>query len=455
MQSTFLLRAAAAATAALTLMVPATAGVTADEAARLKTTLTPMGAERAGNADGSIPPWTGGYTTVAPGYVNGQPRPDPFAAEKPLFSINARNAAQHEARLSEGTLAMMKKYPDYRIDVYKTHRTAAAPQWVYDNTFANATRARVAAGSLRLEGAFGGIPFPIPRTGVEAMWNRELAWTGSSVNITLKGWVMSGGGAPVLSSRSDININQMPYYRRDGSVDTWDGTIRQNVALNAEPPQKSGEAYLVLTLNSDAGPTTEAWQYFPGQRRTRKAPAIKYDVPSVLTNGITNYDDLYGFHAEFDRYEWKIVGKREMFVPYNTNGLFLRKASEVLGRHFVNPDHLRWELHRTWVVEGTLIPGKRNVSSKRRLYLDEDTWAPVLAEHFDGQGVLWKTAVLLPYLAPDIPAVALYGSGIYNLVTGDWAMEALPNDLPVHFKVEPYAPPTAFTPDRLNALGQR
>ena len=36
------------------------AAVSPEEAAKLGTSLTPVGAEKAGNADGSIPAWTGG-----------------------------------------------------------------------------------------------------------------------------------------------------------------------------------------------------------------------------------------------------------------------------------------------------------------------------------------------------------------------------------------------------------
>ena len=432
----------------------ASAAVTPEEAARLKTTLTPFGAERAGNREGTIPPWTGGYTVVPPGYVNGQPRRDPFAAEKRLFSIDAANAAQHQGKLSEGAMAMLRMYPDYRIDVYPSHRTAAAPQWVYDNTFANATRAHLRDGTLKLEGAYGGIPFPIPKSGVEAMWNRQLAWAGTTVNITFKGWAMTGGDA-VLSTRTDFDINQMPYYRKGGTPETWDGTIRQTLAFNQEPPQKAGTGYLIFVTNADTGTPTDAWLYIAGQRRTRKAPSIRYDAPSTLSNGISNHDDLFGFNGEFDRYEWKLLGKREAYVPYNTNALLLQKTSDVLGHNFLNPDHVRWELHRVWVLEGTVLPGKRNVSAKRRLYLDEDTWLPVLAEAYDNAGALWKNWALLPSLAPDIPAVVLYASGVYNLLTGEWGMEALPNEMPVHYMVEDYLPPSAFTPERLNSLGQR
>src|SRR5579871_5461424 len=117
------------------------AAVTAEEAAMLRTSLTPFGAERAANKEGSIPAWEGGYTKVPEGYKSGQPRPDPFAGEKPLFSIDGKNVEQHAGKLAEGVTLMLKKYPSFRADVYPTHRTAAAPQWVYDNTLRNATRA--------------------------------------------------------------------------------------------------------------------------------------------------------------------------------------------------------------------------------------------------------------------------------------------------------------------------
>src|SRR5512133_2048521 len=147
---------------ATTLAAGAQAAVTAEEAAKLKTTLTPMGAERAGNKDGSIPAWDGGFTKAPAGYKSGDVRPDFFANEKPQYSISAKNMAQYGDKLTDGVKGLMQKYPNFRIDVYPTHRTAAAPQWYYDNTFKNATRAKL--DGYTLSGAFGGIPFPIPKT---------------------------------------------------------------------------------------------------------------------------------------------------------------------------------------------------------------------------------------------------------------------------------------------------
>lgn len=173
MKRTFMAAACAALLNTLPLAAHATA--TAEEAARLKTTLTPLGAERGANKEGTIPAWEGGLTKPAAGYKNGDPRPDPFPGDKPLLSISAKNMDQHAAKLSDGVKALMKKYPDFRIDVYPTRRTGAAPQYVYDNTFRNATRAKLVDNGQGVEGAFGGIPFPIPKDAYEVILNHRLA----------------------------------------------------------------------------------------------------------------------------------------------------------------------------------------------------------------------------------------------------------------------------------------
>ena len=106
----------------------ARAGVTVEDANLLKAKLTPVGAERAGNPDGTIPAWTGGYTTPAPGWREGQNRPDPFAHEKPLFAITPANVSSYADRLPEGARELFRRHADYRMDVYPTHRSAAFPR---------------------------------------------------------------------------------------------------------------------------------------------------------------------------------------------------------------------------------------------------------------------------------------------------------------------------------------
>src|SRR5258707_13952607 len=94
---------------------------------------------------------------------------------------------------------------------------------------------------------------------------------------------------------------------------------------------------------------------------------------------------------------------REMYVQYNCNGL-LGSSHEAIfknGPAHVIHDLLRWELHRVWVVDGTLKPGKRHVIPHRRFYLDEDTWSILLADGWDANGKVWKHYYGFAFLAPD------------------------------------------------------
>ena len=155
--------------------LPLNAAVSEEEAKQLGTTLTPWGAEKAANKDGSIPAYLGERITPPATYDPKEPGqlPDPWN-DKPLHSITAQNVAQYADRLSEGHLAMFKKYPGYRMDIYPSRRTAQYPQYVIDNTLKNATSCKATNGELRLEGCYGGIPFPIPKTGNQVVWNHNV-----------------------------------------------------------------------------------------------------------------------------------------------------------------------------------------------------------------------------------------------------------------------------------------
>ena len=64
----------------------ATPAVSADEAKAARHHADRVGAEKAANKDGTIPAYTGGLTTAPAGFKTGDGiRPDPFAAEKPLY----------------------------------------------------------------------------------------------------------------------------------------------------------------------------------------------------------------------------------------------------------------------------------------------------------------------------------------------------------------------------------
>jgi hypothetical protein len=160
--------------------VPATAELSASDLAKLGTTLTPLGAEKAGNAAGTIPAWDGGLTSVQSGYKPGGYYPDPYAADRPLFTIDQGNVDKYKDNLSPGEIAMIRKYPDYKMIVYPSRRSASFPQCHYNETKECAAKAQLAPGGNGVVGCLGGIPFPIPKNGNEAIWNTELRYAGDT-----------------------------------------------------------------------------------------------------------------------------------------------------------------------------------------------------------------------------------------------------------------------------------
>lgn len=437
---------------ACAMAMQAQAAVTAEEAARLKTDLTPFGGEKAGSADGTIPAWTGGYATPIPGFVNGGRRPDPFADERPVLVIDAGNMAQHVDRLSDGLQAMLKKYPDtFRVNVYPTHRTAAAPQWVYDNTFQNAVRATLVNNVP--EGAYGGIPFPIPQTGVEAMWNHLLRWRGSAWHVDVHGIQGTASGDRVNSVMASGDF-QMPYYFEKGSPETMGNVFWMIRLLNYGPPIRAGEA--IVGREAFDSDESQTWVYLTGQRRVKKLPNACCDTPTPASAGIMSFDQVDVFTGRLDRFDWKLVGKQEMYVPYNANRVLQRPLADVLMPHHINPEDMRYELHRVWVVEATVAEGKRHLASKRRYYLDEDTWSAVLADHWDAKGNLWQTGFANPIVMPDLPAtVSPQNSGFYDLLSGAWYYDGAMNESKEQYKVVGRYPDTAFTPEAMAGEGIR
>lgn len=430
------------------------AAVGAEEAALLKGSLTPLGAEKAGNKDQSIPPWDGGMTKTPSSYQNGAPRPDLFPAEKPLLTIDAKNMAQHADKLSDGVQALMKKYPDFAIEVYPSHRTAAAPQWVYDNTFRNATRAKTTDGGYGVEGAFGGIPFPIPKDGYEAIWNQRLAWRGGNVSTPMRVWVVTGDGQRSLASGGVQTVRQA-YYDPAASIEKFDGYYQYGKLVVDAPGSKAGEAILALDGVSESAPRG-LWQYLVGQRRVRKAPSVAYDTPDSVTSGIGLFDEAFTLFGPIDKYELKLVGKKELYIPYNNNRAASAKVDDLVTPHTLNPRQVRWELHRVWEVEATLASGKRHVIPHRKYYIDEDTWEIVLFDGWDAKGQLWHTNYALMLTAPDVPVVTnLVMWGGYDLQTGAYYLNMASNELPRQYEIKAPIPRTFFSPEALASEGGR
>jgi hypothetical protein len=168
--------------------------------------------------------------------------PDPFANGKAAPDDHRANMAQYEGQLTAGTRALLKKYPKYRIDVYPTHRTVALPDRVLDNTVANATRASTSDGGLGISGAIGGYPFPIPKTGNEAMWNHLLRYVGVASNFKYDNWNVDSSGTPALATSGKLFV-EYPYYdpKNTKPAQETDVYFRTKIFYNA-PARRAGEA---------------------------------------------------------------------------------------------------------------------------------------------------------------------------------------------------------------------
>ncbi|WIF65854.1 DUF1329 domain-containing protein [Metapseudomonas otitidis] len=372
----------------------ALAAVSAQEAAKLGTSLTPFGAEKAGNAAGTIPEWTGGITQAPAGYKPGQHHVDPFPGDKPLFTITKANLDQYKANLTPGQIALFNAYPDtFQMPVYPTRRSGSAPQWVYDNTVKNATTAKLLDGGNGFADAYGGIPFPIPQNGVEALWNHIVRYRGSYiVRRASEVAVQRNGDYSLVTSQQEALFK---YYNPKGSYADLNNILFYYLSFTKSPARLAGGAVLVHETLDQVKEPRQAWGYNAGQRRVRRAPNLAYDTPIAAADGLRTADDTDMFNGAPDRYDWKLVGKKEIYIPYNN---YKVSSPEVKYKDLLKPGHLnpvvtRNELHRVWVVEGTLKSGARHIYSKRTLFLDEDSWQAAVVDQYDGRGELWRVSV--------------------------------------------------------------
>src|SRR5690349_13146945 len=369
----------------------AAAKVDAAKAEELKSTLTPTGAEKAANADGSIPAWDGGLAAPPAGFGGaGKRYVDPFAGDKPKFTITKDTLAQYKDKLTPGQQALFAKYPTYKMNVYETRRTFANPQFIYDASYKNATTGALANGGETLQGAITGVPFPIPASGQEVMWNHKLRYQ----DLSKRRWnnqfaVTTAGDFNLVKIQADARL---PYNAPKATLEGLNNVGIYFLQMTTAPARLVGTILLVHETMDQVKEPRRAWQYNPGQRRLRRAPNVGYDNPGTGADGLRTNDQYDMFNGAMDRYSWKVVGKKEMYVGYNGYRLASDqyKYKDIMLKGHINQDLPRYELHRVWVVDSTIQPGTTHLYKRRTFYLDEDTWAIVLADVYDQRDQLWR-----------------------------------------------------------------
>lgn len=431
------------------------AAVPPEQAAALGTTLTPIGAEQAGNADGSIPAWTGGLTQVHPDFKTGGHYPDPYADDEPLYVIDAGNAEQYADTLSPGQVALLQRYPTWRMKVYPSRRSAAYPQGIYDETKLNATRVQLVEGGNGFAGATGGIAFPIPQSGVEAIWNHMTTYKGDMYSTRWAQAAVTAGGNYNLV-RFDYEYDFIYGNQQRKPEERQEDLLFYFLQLVLDPPRLSGSILLVHEYANQVKNPRQAWTYNPGQRRVRLAPSVAYDNPGTAADGLRTNDDFSMFNGATDRYDWKLVGKQELHIPYNAYRISSPdlKIRDVLQAGHVNPEHARYEKHRVWVVEANLREGTSHLYKKRRFYLDEDSWVIHVQDKYDNRDQLWRVDELHTTMFYDVPFLATGLEVKHDLQSGRYLAMSIRNE-----ETKIYQPirrtPADFSPAALRDKGVR
>ncbi|GAA4896173.1 DUF1329 domain-containing protein [Ferrimonas pelagia] len=435
----------------------ALAQVSPEQAAELGKSLTPIGAEMAGNADGSIPAWNGGITQAPSGYSEGQFHLDPYGADPKLFTITSANMAKYDAFLTPGVKEMFAKYPDsFEMNVYPTHRSASYPQFIYDASIENATKTKLVAGGNGISGAAVGVPFPIPQNGIEAIWNHVLRYRGASAEI------QRNQAAPTPSGKFTlVETNEQIQFLygipgTDPAVLAKDNLLFYFKQVVTAPSRLAGTALLVHETMDQSKQPRQAWTYNTGQRRVRRAPNVAFDTPGTASDGLRTTDDFDLFNGSPERYNWELKGKKEIYIPYNDYRLHSDGVSydEIIQAGHINMELVRWEKHRVWEVEATLKDGVRHLYKTRTYYLDEDSWQIALADLYDNRDQMYRVGMAHAVNYYDQPLVWTTLEVFYDLNSRRYMAMGLDNEGKVaDFGVELKA--SNFTQNALRRSGRR
>ena len=438
------------------------AKVTEQEAQKLKSELSPVGAEIAGNADGSIPAWTGKMRGLPEGLKysgSGDVYPDPYADDKARFTITAENMEQYADKLGEGQKALFKKYPKtFKMNVYPTHRDGRYSQLVEDRVWFNALNTELVNGIDGLRNFTGGIPFPIPKQAAEVIMNSRVVHPHASQDSVFDDVAVFANGS--ISRRRQHIFSDYPYASTKHKIGAVDEEIGVNAGLvfikMLEPAREKGKLTIVQEPLDAVTYTRNAWIYIPGSRRVRRAPTVGYDTPDG-PGGLMTIDDMLGFNGALTRFEWKLIGKKEIYIPFHTYKFDDPnvKYKDLLPQGHANPEYMRYEQRRVWIVEADLKEGARHVYGKRRFYIDEDSWQMVMTDSYDGRGDLWRTGLLNTLYDYAVEGYITRAEMFHDLQASAYISVRLVNEAEPSNYTVPERGKKFYTPQNLRKLGRR
>jgi hypothetical protein len=410
----------------------ASAKVSKEEADKLGTTLTPFGAIKEANLDKSIPAWTGGLSEIPALYAGpGNHHADPFKDENPKVIISKSNYLTYKNLLTAGQIKFFETYPDtFQMHVYPTHRTHALPDWVSKNTKQNALTSELTSGGVGIKDAYGGIAFPILHgsssdKALQAVWNHMTRWRGIYVTRSFSEVTVKYNGDLSVSTKSqEAYFN---FYNPNGSFKELNNVLFYFLNFTLSPPRLAGGAFLVHETLDQTKEPRSAWDYSASQRRVFRAPNVAYDSPIASSDNTRVADDSDMYNGAPDRYNWSYKGLHEYFIPYNSYKLSERdvKYTDVATPYHLNPEFMRWELHRVHVVEAMLKEGESHIYKKRVFYIDEDSWSIVLADQYDNKNELWRVSMSMTQNFYELPGVFQAANAFHDLKTQSYSVNGL------------------------------
>jgi hypothetical protein len=428
-----------------------------DDFDKLGKELTPMGAVQSANKDGSIPAWTGGIKKAPEGYNIGDHHVNPYPNDKIKYTITAKNIESYKNLLTPGQVKLFETYPDtFKMNIYQTHRSASYPEHVYQAVNTNAARAELVKEGNGIKGAAVGIPFPVPANGLEAIWNHTLRYRGE--RVTRQG----GQAAPTASGDyTYVGLQEsllLPYNVKGASPTELEETnilfkFKQKVS---EPARLAGTALLVHETMDQIKTPRQAWTYNTGQRRVRRAPNVAYDAPGTASDGLRTTDDFDMYNGAPNRYNWELKGKKELLIPYNDYQLHSDKVkySEILHAGHINPELVRYEKHRVWVVEATLKENTRHIYKKRIFYIDEDSWQVAITDIYDNRDELYRVGISHTINYYEVPTHWSTLDVFHDLQSRRYIALGLDNEAKMYdFSVK--LKQKSFTPSALRREGRR
>nr|WP_231875517.1 DUF1329 domain-containing protein [Oleiphilus sp. HI0086] len=410
----------------------ANAKVSTKEVNKLGNSLTPFGSIKSGNKNKTIPAWTGGITEAPMGYEGtGQHHIDPFASDDIKFTIDDSNYKGFKNYLTPGQYALFEAYPSsFKINVYPTHRSHSMPDWVLENTKKNAKTSSLSKGGVGIQNAYGGIPFPILHgknedKALQTMWNHLTRWRG--IFATLRSTevpVQRDGSFSPITKQAEVFFN---FHNPKGSFKKLNNILFYFLTFNKAPARLAGGALLVHETMDQVKDKRGAWDYNSGQRRVRRAPNLAYDSPIASSDNTRTADDTDMYNGAPDRYNWDYKGVKEFFIPYNNYKVGQKgvQYDDLVMPGHLNPEYVRWELHRVHVVEATLKKGARHIYKKRVFYVDEDSWGIAMVDQYDNRGELWRVSNALLKNYYELPGVWSSGDVYHDLQARRYSVNGL------------------------------